>query len=63
MGKRTVRESVSSDLCRPIVLERLWMLLFYLSVCYGVYRDALGYPWQGQNHSHSIVPGGFEVTS
>ena len=63
MGSRTVRESVSGDLCRPIVPERLWMILFCLSVCYGGFRDAVGYPRTGQNHSHSIVPGGFEVTS
>jgi hypothetical protein len=28
MGKRTVRESVSGGLCRPIVPERLWMNLY-----------------------------------
>jgi hypothetical protein len=43
--------------------ERLWIILFCLSVCYGGFRDAVGYPRMGQNHSHSIVPGGFEVTS
>src|SRR6185437_5558883 len=41
-GRRTVRKSVSGDLCRPIVLERLWIILFYLSVCYGGFRDAMG---------------------
>jgi hypothetical protein len=55
MGERTVRESVSGDLCRPIVPERLWMILFCLSVCYGGFRDAVGYPRMGQNHSHSII--------
>jgi len=42
MGSRTVREYVSGDLCRPIAPERLWTILFYLSVCYGVFRDADG---------------------
>ena len=63
MGSRTVRESVSGDLYRPIVPERLWLILFYLSVCYGGFRDAVGYPRIGQNHSHSIVPGGLLVMS
>ena len=26
-------------------------------------QDTVGYPGMGQNHSHSIVPGGFDVTS
>ncbi len=29
MGERTVKESVSGDLCRPIVPERLWMIYFF----------------------------------
>jgi len=63
MGERTVKESVSGDLCRPIVLERLWIILFCLSVCYGGLWDAAGCSRMGQNHSHSIVPGGLLVTS
>ncbi len=63
MGKRTAMDSVSSDLCRPIVPERLWTILLCLSVSYGGLRDAVGYPRTGQNHSHSMVPGGLLVTS
>jgi hypothetical protein len=55
MGKRTVKESVSSNLCRSIVPERLWMSLFCSSVSYGGFRDAVAYPRKGQNHSHSII--------
>lgn len=63
MGKHTVKEYVSGDLCRPIVLERCWIDLFLISVCYVVFWRAAGYSRQGLNHSHSIVPGGFDVTS
>src|SRR5574337_28345 len=63
MGKRTVREYVSGHLCWPIVPERLQISLFCLSTSYGGLQDAVGYPRKGQNHSHSIVPGGLLVTS
>ena len=63
MGKHTVKKYASGDLRRPIVLERYWMDLFLISVCCIVFWLAAGYSRQDQNHSHSIVPGGFDVTS
>jgi hypothetical protein len=63
MGRRTVRESVSGDLCQPIVLERHRMIFFFISESYVVLSDIVGYARMGKNHSHSIVPGGFEVMS
>jgi hypothetical protein len=59
----TVSQHVRAKLWAPIAADRYCSYFSLLSVCYVVFWRSVGYARMGKNHSHSIVPGGFEVMS
>jgi hypothetical protein len=59
----TVSQHVRAELCTPIAVDRCRSYFYLLSVCYVVSWRSIGYARTGKNHSHSIVPGGLDVTS
>jgi hypothetical protein len=59
----TVGDAVEHFARPPIGTEDCRDYNLMISISYGENLDTLGYSIVGQNHSHSIVPGGLLVTS
>jgi len=62
-GHLGVSEHDTRVQCPPIALDRHWQYYFYFSGGSVALGRSFGYPRMGKNYSHSIVPGGFDVTS
>src|ERR1700689_1642051 len=60
---RPVNRSGKAKLCVSIDRGSKNTNLFFVSAAYGVAWRIFGYARLGLNHSHSIVPGGFDVMS
>ena len=61
--RHTVSHTVIPETNPAIDAERFRDIYLYISVVYIASRRIFGYARMGKNHSHSIVPGGFDVTS
>ena len=61
--RHTVSHTVIPEANPAIDAERFRDIYLYISVTYVASWRIFGYARMGKNHSHSIVPGGFDVTS
>ena len=61
--RHTVSHTVIPEANPAIDAERLRYIYLYNSVRYVVFQRSFGLARMGKNYSHSMVPGGFEVTS
>jgi hypothetical protein len=61
--RHTVSHTVIPEANQAIGAERFRDIYLYISVTYVALWRISGYARMGKNHSHSIVPGGFDVTS